>query len=284
MRCIGIVGNGYVGKATSLLKCNDVDVIIYDKIPSLCLPRGTTNSSFKNCDFVFVCVPTPMKPSGECDVSIVTQAVQDLVDTGYDRSRIIIRSTVPVGTCMRLGTMFCPEFLTERNWESDFRNSDKWVLGWDEASVDRSIVSEIYDKVFYPAFKCGALKLPPKVDYYSTQEAELAKYVRNCFLAVKVSFFNEIHSFCKYKNIDYDNMLEAVIADNRIGSSHTAVPGPDGKCGYGGTCFPKDTTSLQHQIKSLGLNSNILDASKYRNEYIDRPEKDWESAHGRAVV
>jgi len=68
--------------------------------------------------------------------------------------------------------------------------------------------------------------------------------------------------------------------DDRIGSSHTDVPGPDGKAGFGGTCFPKDTNSLLHQMK----NSLVLKAVVERNQKVDRPEHDWESDKGRAVT
>jgi UDPglucose 6-dehydrogenase len=71
--------------------------------------------------------------------------------------------------------------------------------------------------------------------------------------------------------------------DNRIGSGHTKVPGHDGHKGYGGTCFPKDTNALVNFMKSIDVDSYILDATIERNETVDRPEKDWELDKGRAV-
>ena len=76
------------------------------------------------------------------------------------------------------------------------------------------------------------------------REAEMSKYVRNCFLATKVSFFNEIYTICQASNINYDNMIEGVKCDHRIGDSHCQVPGSDGKYGFGGTCFPKDLNAF----------------------------------------
>ena len=73
-------------------------------------------------------------------------------------------------------------------------------------------------------------------------------------------------------------------SDQRIGESHTQVPGPDGKKGFGGTCFPKDLNSLLFQYSKIGVDAPILRASKFRNEQIDRPEKDWTSDKGRAVT
>jgi UDPglucose 6-dehydrogenase len=72
--------------------------------------------------------------------------------------------------------------------------------------------------------------------------------------------------------------------DKRIGESHTSVPGPDGRRGFGGTCFPKDTSSLLSQILNKGMGSYIINAAKKRNLDVDRPEKDWEEKKGRAVV
>jgi UDPglucose 6-dehydrogenase len=277
---IGIVGNGYVGKATALLKCEDVNVVIYDKNPDLCMPLGISLTSLIDCDFILVCVPTPMRPDGSCDVSIVDSVVEGLSDK-YPTGRIIVRSTVPVGTCKRLGTMFLPEFLTEKNWENDFRNNFDWVLGWDQS---RTVADEFYDKVLTSAYNCKSLKNNPRAQYCTTEEAELTKYIRNAFLATKVSFFNEIQSFCIARNMDYDTVKRLVANDKRIGSSHMAVPGPDGKRGFGGTCFAKDLASLQFQMRAGGVPTIILDSAKYRNETIDRPKKDWELDRGRAVI
>jgi UDPglucose 6-dehydrogenase len=109
-------------------------------------------------------------------------------------------------------------------------------------------------------------------------EAELTKYTRNCFLALKVSFFNEIHNICSLLNINYDNFIKGVVCDDRIGASHTQVPGHDGKFGYGGTCFPKDTNALNSFAKNeLNMESFILSAAIERNETIDRPDQDWKN-------
>ena len=79
-------------------------------------------------------------------------------------------------------------------------------------------------------------------------------------------------------------MRAAVGVDDRIGFSHTQVPGPDGKKGFGGTCFPKDLSSLIYHLTQVGTPSNIMGSAKYRNESIDRPERDWQLNTGRAVV
>ena len=116
------------------------------------------------------------------------------------------------------------------------------------------------------------------------KEAELVKMFRNCFLATKVSFCNEIYEFCQNKDICYENVRKIATNDDRILPSHTRVPGPDGKKGYGGTCFPKDTNSFKYEMEKVGVKPYILNAVIERNETIDRPQKDWNENKGRSVI
>jgi len=278
---IGIVGNGYVGGATALLKSRNVDVLVYDVDDEKCRPRGTSMKDLLNCSFVFVCVPTPMDEEGKCFLSLVEEVVGKLTELGYEQQRIIIKSTVPVGTCRKLNVMFMPEFLTERNWKHDFLSQKNWILGTNERS-DR-IRDDLYS-IFDSAWHDGLLISRPHMTFSTTEEAELTKYVRNTFLATKVSFFNEMEEFCRINNISYRKVRELTLYDDRIGDSHTSVPGPDGKRGFGGTCFPKDVSSLLHQVLDKGMVSYILNAARNRNNDIDRREKDWEENKGRAVI
>ena len=126
---IGIIGNGYVGGASALLGNEKVSVLVYDTAPDKCSPKGLIITDLVDCDFVFVCVPTPMYKDGSCATHIVESVVDDLAKAGYDRERVVVKSTVPVGTCRKLGVMFMPEFLTEQNWKKDFLNQKKWILG-----------------------------------------------------------------------------------------------------------------------------------------------------------
>jgi UDPglucose 6-dehydrogenase len=112
----------------------------------------------------------------------------------------------------------------------------------------------------------------------------MIKYLKNVFLSVKVGFFNELESICSELDIDYENVRCIATQDTRIGTGHTKVPGHDGKRGFGGTCFPKDTNALANFAKDNGIESPILDAVIKRNEEIDRPEQDWKSDKGRAVA
>ena len=278
---IGIIGNGYVGGATALLKNRNVDVMIYDIDEEKCSPRGLSFEDLLSCSFIFICLPTPMDADGKCCIKLVADAVDKLCAANYDNERIIVKSTVPVGTCRKLNVMFMPEFLTEQNWQNDFLSQKNWILGTN--TRDDKLRDELYS-IFDAAWHDGVLVYRPHMTFSTTEEAELTKYVRNTFLATKVSFFNEIEEFCRVNNISYRKVRELTLYDDRVGDSHTSVPGPDGKRGFGGTCFPKDVSSLLHQILDKGMVSYILMAARNRNVDIDRKEKDWEQSKGRAVV
>jgi len=107
---------------------------------------------------------------------------------------------------------------------------------------------------------------------------------RNYYLATKVSFCNEIYDFCEKKGINYENVRNIAANDDRILHSHTSVPRHDGKKGFGGTCFPKDTSSLKYEMINTGIKPYIMEAIIERNEKIDRPEKDWKLNIGRAII
>jgi UDPglucose 6-dehydrogenase len=292
MATIGIIGNGYVGRATALLGkpftvySSENRVFIYDINPELCSHEGISMRDLvEDCDFIFVCVPTPMNPDGSCSSYEVTKVIISLQDMGFASERIIVKSTVPVGTCEEAGVSFMPEFLTEANWEEDFVNQSNWILGTN--ARNDQMRDELYS-VFVSAHNEGALSNPPTIHFLTTKEAELVKYVRNCFLATKVSFFNEIYDFCAFHKINYEKVREITVLDDRIEESHTKVPGPDGKRGFGGTCFPKDMSAFRSQLKKvsslLGFDHGVINACIQRNNKLDRPEKDWEENKGRSVL
>lgn len=275
---IGVIGAGFVGHAMTCVRPY-VEVIMWDIVPEKRTDKFMELEEFVNMvEIVFVAVPTPMKSTGECDLSIVESVVSSVKQVDNDKP-IILRSTVPPGTTERLGVSFMPEFLTERNWEQDFRNCNQWILG----SHDHQLLRQV-KQMYELAYNGGLGSVRNKqVIMMKPDEAEMVKYVKNCFLAAKVSFFNEMHAICEKLDVDYDMVRAAIADDHRIGPSHTQVPGPDGKHGYGGTCFPKDTNALSSLCKSHDIPSPVLDACIKRNETIDRPEKDWTLDTGRAV-
>jgi len=276
MKNVGIIGLGFVGTAIFEGIKDAHNVFTYDSQKDCNV--DSLEELVNNSNYIFVAVPTPMKKTGECDLSILNKVISDIASKSSSKKTIIIKSTSPVGTTEHfsqkynnLDFVFNPEFLTEINFVEDFKNQKFIILGGEKE------VCEQVKKVFLKSF--------PACDYIITTSntAELVKYTINNFLALKVSFANEINSLCETLDIDYNAMIDIATEDDRLGKSHWSVPGPDGKYGFGGSCFPKDVSSLLYQLSSAGIESYIIKATFNRNLNIDRPEKDWEMLKGRAV-
>ena len=258
---IGIVGNGFVGNAVyqNLRDKAECKVFDLDKNRSL-----NTLEEVINQDFIFVCLPTPMKMNGSCDLSILDKFFDDLPDllTGT----FVIKSTVPIGTTKkyteRHNVIHNPEFLTARNAIEDYANAQRNIVGGDEElCID-------FIRFFEQCFP----EIPSIIT--SSDESEAIKYFSNTFLAYKVAYFNKIYDLCQVVGMDYDLVCEGVTADSRIGKSHTKVPGIDNDRGFGGTCFPKDINSLINQMESHNVNADMLKEVWKYNEQI-RTVIDW---------
>ena len=278
---VGIIGNGFVGKATFQLKCADIDVIAYDINPEQCVPQGTMLEDLNSCEIIFISVPTPMRKDGSCHLGIITSVIDDLKNINF-QGLFVLRSTVPPGTSDSLKCCFMPEFLTEKNFLEDFISNKKWIFGIQDdssASSNKDILTSLIDlahrnkKILYN-----------NIEFMTTKEAEMVKMFRNVFLATKVSVCNEFAQYCEAKGINYENVRAVATEDVRIGPQHSKVPGHDGKRGFGGTCFPKDTASLCHDMKKANVKPYILEAVIERNNVIDRPMQDWKNNVGRAVI
>jgi len=280
---VGIIGQGFVGSALREGFGIAYNIETYDKFLKEKSTVTNLNILCKKCEFIFVCVPTPMRRDGSCDLNIVNNIVKEINEYDYGNT-LIIKSTVPPGTVQRLNEetsknlsiVFNPEFLTEANAINDFKNQNRIIIGGPRPATSR--VKRMYQKAF------------PNVPTIKTSStiAEMVKYVTNTFLATKVSFANEIFQICDKFEIDYDKVIEYARYDKRLGQSHWAVPGPmpatDGtfKYGFSGSCFPKDLNALIHVAKDLGLNPIMLLATWHKNLEV-RPEKDWEQLKGRAI-
>ena len=281
MHKIGIIGNGFVGKATLTLQCDDIEVLCYDINPDLCVPKGTTLHDLMACCAVFVSVPTPINAAGKTSMKYVDAVLAQLRELSYG-GFTVIRSTVPVGTSDQYNCCFMPEFLTEKNAIHDFVNNSNWIFGcnYDET---KDAFMELMTSIIRTAHAHKKIA-HDRITFMHTKEAEMVKYFRNTFLATKISFCNEIHAFCDKQGIDYARMVDVAAEDARICKSHTAVPGHDGRFGFGGTCFPKDISSLRAQMADADVQHYVIDAVIHRNDTIDRAEKDWMHDIGRAVV
>ena len=277
---IGIIGNGFIGKAFQQLYNKHINIFVYDINPELCVPKDLKIEELCICDLVFISVPTPQNPDGSVHLDIIDKVINNLRNINY-KNEIIIRSTVPPGTSDQYNVYFMPEFLTEKNYLDDFRNNKTWIFGLldqDCTSYKEKIVHLINICHKQKCIQFNNIKFVPNI------EAEMIKYFRNTFLSIKVSYCNEIHEYCKKKGIDYNSMVNLAAADERIGLSHTSVPGHDGKYGFGGTCFPKDCNGLLNDMKKNNIKSYILENAINRNEQVDRSEHDWQLDIGRAFI
>ena len=276
---IGIVGQGFVGNAVYQRWKKYYNVETYD------LDDNKSTSSLHNlvmiCDTIFVCLPTPMKPSGECDLSILESSLFEINTLtefeGRRKKTVIIKSTIPPGTTEQLNKdykhlniLFNPEFLTERNAEEDYNNQNRIIIGGPRPQSTE--VVRLFSKVF------------PKARIIKTNStyAEMVKYMTNAFLATKVSFANEIYQICEKVGADYDKVVEYATLDERLGKSHWMVPGHDGDFGYGGHCFPKDLSSLLYLSDKFDTINNVLHATQDTNDEV-RKNRDWEKMKGRAI-
>jgi UDPglucose 6-dehydrogenase len=177
-------------------------------------------------------------------------------------------------TYANLQFIFNPEFLTEKNYIDDFINQDRIVLGNTSLTFDRNLTTVI--DTYLEAF--------PGVPVVITDSttAEMVKYLANIYLATKVTFANEMKEICDGVGTSYDEVVKIAKLDKRLGDSHWQVPSPDGKRGFGGTCFPKDINALRAVCRDLYIDTPFLNAVWRKNLDV-RPERDWEESKGRAV-
>lgn len=276
---VGIVGQGYVGKALKVgFKSDNIEINTYDKYLSDQSTVKDLNELILSSNIIFICVPTPMKKNGECFTGIVEEVVKDINILADDKKTVIIKSTVPPGTteklneiCKNISLIFNPEFLTEANFLDDFKNQKYIILGGNKKDLD--LVENLYSIIF-PEIK---------INRTTSINAEIVKYFLNTYLATKVSFANEMKILCDHVNADYNQIVNLVIQDSRIGKSHLMVPGPDGKLGFGGSCFPKDINALLTFSKSLNIEMSVIESAIKANLKV-RPERDWEKLLNRSVI
>ena len=272
---IGIVGQGFVGTAVREGLQNYFTILTHDKNGKC---SNTLEEVVTRSKVIFLCLPTPMTREGKCHTGII-ESVLDQINPicdemeyfGNERRTIILKSTIPPGTTKRFAEtykhiefVFNPEFLTEANAIDDYKNQTRIILGGENHITAR--VRPIFAKAF------------PKVKIIKTDSsyAEMVKYVSNSFLAMKVTFANEMYDIWQYLDIDYDKVIEYAQHDDRLGYSHWNVPGPDGDFGYGGHCFPKDVKALMHVAMEIDSDVNpiMLQATDRKNNEV-RKDRNW---------
>ena len=245
---VGIVGEGHVGGIMHQLF---PDAVIYDE------PKGIgTKEEINECDYVFVCVPTPQAEDGHCDTSIV----DDVLSWLNPKKCIILRSTVPVGYTYNKyihddkDIIFQPEYYGETVAHpfADPHNRNWITLGGANRLTKQ--VAELYQTVFTSELI---------INQVSSETAELAKYMENSFYSVKVTFCNQFYDLANELGIDYNQLRETWLLDPRISRSHTFVY-PDNR-GYGGSCLPKDTAAIIYQGDQVGVDMKLLKATEEIN-------------------
>jgi len=283
MNNIGIVGRGFVGSAVEFgfgpqTGCDWATLRSYDKDPLK--STHSLDETVNESDFIFVSVPTPSNSDNSINVDIIYDVFEDINRVNNrDDNIFLLRSTVVPGTCKKLSEkypklniIFNPEFLTERSAKFDFINQSRYILGGDKKSSEK--VGRLFRKRF------GKTICLIQTNFNT---AEMIKYMCNCFFATKVSFLNEMKLVADKSGVDWDLAVEGFVRDGRIGYSHLQVPGPDGKSGFGGSCFPKDVRAMISFGENLDIDMDTLNGVWNTNLKV-RPEKDWEQLQGRSVV
>lgn len=291
---VGIVGHGFVGKAvefgfmTPMVDFFKVDPK-YDTTIDDLIAWGP--------NIVFVCAPTPMKVNGRIDATIVEDAVLKLIQ--HTGAGVILKSTVTPDVIGSIGTslhhlspetneekakaptqyanrfVYNPEFLTENNANDQFVNPDFMILGGTPEGC------QAVQNVYYNFSNINFLH--DRIFYMTLVEAAFCKYAINTFLATKVTFFNNLYDEITAHGAAYNVVMRAVSNDSRIGSSHTKVPGFDGKRGFGGACFPKDLSAFIANSDRLPLLEKVMEINNnYRSEYeLDDREKEQHVNYGQ---
>ena len=217
------------------------------------------SKAIKKSNVVFIAVGTPQKKNGEIDLSFIDSAVNIIADNINDYKIICTKSTVPVGTGERIekiilsknkSTMFDyvsnPEFLREGSAVNDFMIPDRLIIGA-KTSKAYNTMKNIYRPLY--------VNETPIMNT-SIETAEMIKYAANAFLALKISYINEIANICEDVGVDVHEVAKAMGQDGRI-SPKFLHPGP----GFGGSCFPKDTLALSYLGKKFNKPIKTIDAA-----------------------
>ena len=286
---ITVIGTGYVGLVTGAcfskmgnkVYCVDIDQSKIDGLKNGILPifephLGTMvkkgqekgdlifttqiREALDNTDIIFVAVGTPMAKDGSANLDYIFSAASDIAQNISHDSLVVIKSTVPVGTCfkvknhiqdilndngssVKIDIASNPEFLKEGRAIEDCMHPDRIVIGAESEEVFDTL------KDLYSSFVLNH----DRFVLMDIKSSEMTKYVANAMLATKISFMNEIANICEVTGADVQQVRLGIGSDRRIGYDFIYAG-----CGYGGSCFPKDVQALINTAKSAGYEPMIL--------------------------
>jgi UDPglucose 6-dehydrogenase len=226
----GILGYGYVGKATHKGLLKDEKAIVYD------IMFDVDKSIIYNADTVFICIPT----NTDDDIKTIINEIKELQEHNSN-VKIIIRSTLPLGACTRIQAqvgpiIYIPEFLRERYWDTDCLKRPL-IVGYDVAD-------------FLPEWLEDE-----EIHECATDEAELVKMFANNFAVVRIAFANVFYDLAQSVGADYD-VVKDMFFKIQQDQTYMEVPGHDGTRGFGGKCLPKDLTFLIETLDAHGIDQN----------------------------
>ncbi|MFP5459521.1 MAG: UDP-glucose dehydrogenase family protein [Bacteriovoracia bacterium] len=287
---VTIIGTGYVGLVTGTcfaeigheVVCVDIDAAkvarmregvspIYEhgleammksNIKAGRLSFSTDYTSVSDASSVFLAVGTPSADNGEADLKYLFSACDGIAPFLKDGSVVVVKSTVPVGTGakveahlktktkVKFSVVNNPEFLKEGSAVEDFMKPERIVIGTSDETA-AAVMEELYAYFNKPEKRTIRM---------SNLSAEMTKYAANCFLAVKITFMNEIAQLCDLMGADVEEVKHGIATDSRIGNKFLN-PGP----GYGGSCFPKDVKALIHTAQQQGSHLQIVEATESAN-------------------
>lgn len=264
---MAIVGHGFVGKAVDYgFNSSRIEKFIID-------PKyGSKIEDLvdKDIEVTFVCVPTPMLNDGSIDSSIVEQTVHFLKHNVS--GLIIIKSTVTPVILEKLincvsasRIVYNPEFLMEKSANEDFVNPFMHIFGG-----NRDVTNEV-ERIYNEYSLCKSCP----VYHMSAVEASLVKYGINTFLATKVVWFNQFYDMVEKFGGNYGTVIRGITTDKRVGPSHTTVPGFDGKRGFGGACFPKDSAAfLRLSENEFSILNEVIRVNNQLRKQYEKDERE----------
>tara|TARA_B100000886_G_scaffold336750_1_gene296100 strand:- start:148 stop:1323 length:1176 start_codon:yes stop_codon:yes gene_type:complete len=288
MNNITIVGAGYVGLSIAVVSSKKYSVIALDidkdknklinkrispikdnninqylkKIKNNLHATHEKNDAYKKSDIVIICTPTNYnEKTNKFDTKSISMTIRDILNINR-KAIIVIKSTIPIGFTEKMkqyfnykNIIFSPEFLTEGNSIEDTLNPTRIIIG-SKNKMGKKIGS---------FFKSLSVNKKCKEIFMDSHEAEAVKLFSNTYLAMRVSFFNELDSYCETNNISALNLINGISSDPRIGNYYN-----NPSFGYGGYCLPKDTKQLVTNFKNVPNNiiKSVVEANMTRKKFV----------------